>query len=94
MLNEEYNKIAIELFGHDYSSASMTNLRKLKVERTYENRKKMKKVRQRKGFVIAKNEFNEYQVFTKEEWSQGEGRRYAEFDCCNEQECIDNINSY
>jgi hypothetical protein len=55
---------------------------------------KMKKVKTYKGFVITKNQSNEYQVFTKEEWSYGDGYRTAEFDCCSEKECIENIDSY
>lgn len=55
----------------------------------------MKKVKEHKGFVIAINtDGSEYQVFTKDEWSYGEGMRYPEYDGCGSvQECLDNINS-
>jgi hypothetical protein len=56
----------------------------------------MKKVKTRKGFVIA--ECNEgsykYNVFTKEEWSYGAGYRWAEWECDDMQEAIDFIDSY
>jgi hypothetical protein len=53
----------------------------------------MKKVRTYKDFVIAINGV-EYFVFTKEEYSFGEGYRSPEFECGSVQECMDNINSY
>lgn len=56
----------------------------------------MKKVQVYKGFVIAVNKAgDQYQVFTQEEWSMGEGYRYAEYDDCGSvQECKDNIDSH
>lgn len=53
----------------------------------------MKKVKMYKGYVIAVNkEGTQYQVFTKEEWSYGEGFRYPEFDdCASIKEAIENI---
>ena len=54
----------------------------------------MKRIMTYKGFVIAKNEAGEYQMFTLEEWSLGEGYRTAEFDCCSVEECMENAVSY
>ncbi len=51
------------------------------------------KVATHKGMVIAFIAAeNKYQVFTKDEWSMGEGFRYPEFDDCGSlQEAKDNI---
>jgi hypothetical protein len=65
----------------------------------------MKKVKTYKNFVIAKgknsssltfNLLNEelYFIFTKEEWSYGNGCRYHEFETENLQEAKDFIDSY
>lgn len=52
---------------------------------------RMKKVKMYKGYVIAQNS-EHFQVFTKDEWSMGEGCRYPEFDDCGSiEECISNI---
>ena len=40
----------------------------------------MKKVKTIKQMVIAQDKNGSYAVFTKEEWSQGQGYRYPEFD--------------
>lgn len=40
----------------------------------------MKKIKQLNGMVIAQDKAGDYAVFTKDEWSQGEGYRYPEFD--------------
>jgi hypothetical protein len=56
----------------------------------------MKKVMSVRGYVVAqsnKKELREgrpaFQVFTKEEWSCGEGCRYPEYDdCCSLDECL------
>ena len=41
----------------------------------------MKKIKTVKGMVIAQDkDTQEYAVFTKDEWSYGEGCRYPEFD--------------
>jgi hypothetical protein len=61
---------------------------------------KLKKVKSMKGFVIAENvkpeEFEpRYQVFTQDEWSQGEGFRYAEFDDVSSiEEAIELVKNY
>lgn len=59
----------------------------------------MKKIKEHKGYVIAENpkidDVNSYPyyVYTKEEWSFGEGCRYYEFECESIQECLDNLES-
>lgn len=53
----------------------------------------MKKIKQYKGFVIAQDkEF--YHVFTKDEWSYGEGFRYPEIEAGSVKEAEDFIDSY
>jgi hypothetical protein len=53
----------------------------------------VKKVKAHKGYIIAVSKDGIYQVFTKDEWSMGEGYRYPEYDDCGSlQEAIDNIN--
>ena len=55
----------------------------------------MKKVQMYKGWVIAEDKLTDtYYVFTKDEYSYGEGYRTPEFECCSIQECKDNIDSY
>ena len=54
----------------------------------------MKKVKQHKGFVIAADKSGVLHVYTKDEWSYGEGCRYPEWDCDHMQEAIDFIESY
>ena len=56
----------------------------------------MKKIKQYKNYVIAYDkDSNNYCLFTKEEWSYGEGMRYPEWDSCGSvaecEEFIDNI---
>jgi hypothetical protein len=53
----------------------------------------MKKIRIYKGWVIAANKEG-WHVFSKDEYSMGEGFRYPEFECSSEEECISNIDSY
>jgi len=59
----------------------------------------MKKVKCIKNFVIAETNEEErldgkdnFEVYTKEEWSYGEGMRNPEFECGNINECLENIN--
>lgn len=56
----------------------------------------MKKIKTYKGFVIAQSTVdpNEYAVFTKDEWSQGEGFRYPEIEAGSVKEAMDFIDSY
>lgn len=55
----------------------------------------VRKIKEYKGFVIAEdNEKMELLVFTKEEWSYGEGCRTPEFVCGSFMECKENIDSY
>lgn len=54
----------------------------------------MKKMKTHKGFVIAYGQDNFYHVFTKEEWSYGEGFRYEEWEAGSIREAIDFIDSY
>lgn len=62
----------------------------------------MKKVKNYKGFVIAETnqkerdeEFKDnYEVYTKDEWSYGEGLRNSEIECGTIQHCIEFIDSY
>lgn len=54
----------------------------------------MKKVLQYKGFVIAQDKKEFYHIFTKEEWSYGEGFRYEEHEAGIMQEALDFIDSY
>lgn len=55
----------------------------------------MKKIKQYKGFIIAMDKDGDYHVFTKDEYSMGEGYRYAEWECGKYiQEAIDFIDSY
>jgi hypothetical protein len=56
--------------------------------------KKMKKVKTYKGFIIAFDLKNTYHIFTKDEWSYGDGFRYPEHEAGNIQEALDFINSY
>ena len=53
----------------------------------------MEKVKTYKNHIIAVNpEGSQWQVFTKEEWSMGEGCRYPEFDDCGSlKEAIETI---
>jgi len=59
----------------------------------------MKKIKSIKKFIIAETNEQErldgkdnFEVYTKEEWSYGEGMRYAEFECGNINECLECIN--
>ena len=61
----------------------------------------MRKVKEHKNFVIATddktnkaNGYDEYSVFTKEEYSMGEGLRYSEIETGSIQEAIDFIDCY
>ncbi|URJ76469.1 hypothetical protein MF621_004010 (plasmid) [Bacillus velezensis] len=54
----------------------------------------MKKIKQYKGFVIAKDKKEVLYIFTQDEWDFGEDLRYPEFYCDNIQEAIDFIDSY
>jgi hypothetical protein len=54
----------------------------------------MKKVKQYKGFVIALDKEGFYHIFTKEEWSYGNGLRYPEHEAGSISEAIDFIDSY
>jgi hypothetical protein len=56
----------------------------------------MKKLKQRKGFVIAESKNTDYKfhVYTKEEWSYGEGCRYPEWEADSLNECIEFIDNY
>lgn len=54
----------------------------------------MKKVKQYKGFVIALGRDDMYHVFTKEEYSYGEGCRYPEHEAGSIEEAKDFIDSY
>ena len=55
----------------------------------------MKKVKQYKGFIIAESrEDDMLHIFTKDEWSMGEGFRYEEHEAGDMQEAKDFINSY
>lgn len=57
----------------------------------------MKKVKSLKGFVIADTNGNssyKFHVYSKEDWSMGEGYRWAEWECDNLQEAIDFITYY
>jgi hypothetical protein len=58
----------------------------------------MKKIKSKKKFVIVETNkreraegYNNYLVFTKEEYSYGEGLRYPEFDAGSVKECEDFI---
>ena len=60
-----------------------------------------KVIKRLNGMVIAELSEKEekesgyrYQVFTKDEWSQGKGYRYEEWQADNIDECIDFIESY
>lgn len=53
----------------------------------------MKKVKVYKGFIIA-TDGTEFFVFTADEWSCGEGMRYAEMDCQSVSEAEQFIKSY
>lgn len=60
----------------------------------------MKKVKTYKNYVIAETNEKEraegkdnYEVFTKEEWSYGSGCRYGDMECATIQHCIDFIDS-
>lgn len=54
----------------------------------------MKKIKQYKGFVIAQDKEGILHIFTKEEWSYGNGCRYPEHEAGTVQEAIDFIDSY
>jgi len=54
----------------------------------------MKKIKQYKGFVIAQDKEGILHIFTKEEWSYGNGCRYPEHEAGNIQEALDFIDSY
>lgn len=54
----------------------------------------MKKVKSYKGFVIALDSDNRYQLYTQEEWSMGKGYRYPEHDTCSIDEAIEFINDW
>lgn len=54
----------------------------------------MKKVKQYKGFVIALDSESRYQLYTKDEWSYGNGMRYAEHDACSIDEAKQWIDCY
>jgi len=54
----------------------------------------MKKVKQYKNFVIALDNKGFYHIFTKEEWSYGNGYRYPEHEAGSLEEAIDFIDSY
>ncbi|WP_156397002.1 hypothetical protein [Paenibacillus sp. Soil724D2] len=51
----------------------------------------MKKVKTYKGYIIAecKNGNYKYHIFTKEEYSMGEGFRYSEWSCDSLGECVE-----
>ena len=55
----------------------------------------MKKVKQYKGYVIAKDphQEDEFTIFTKDEWAYGENYRIPEWEAQSIQECIDFIDS-
>jgi hypothetical protein len=54
----------------------------------------MKRVKAYKGFIIALDKENRYQLFTKEEWIMGAGCRYPEHDTCSIEEAIQFIDCY
>jgi hypothetical protein len=54
----------------------------------------MKKVKAYKGFIIALDKEGRYQLFTKDEWSYGNGCRYPEHDTCTIAEALEFIDSY
>lgn len=55
---------------------------------------KLKKVKQYKGFIIAKDVYERYQLFLKDEWSMGKGFRYPEHDTCSIKEAKEFIDDY
>lgn len=53
----------------------------------------MKKVKTLKGYVIAESKDGRFHIFTKDEWSYGEGFRYAEWECDSLNESIEWVRS-
>lgn len=54
----------------------------------------MKKKQTYKGFVIQEDGEGRYNLYTKEEWSQGNGYRYPEHDTCTIEEAKEFIDDY
>lgn len=54
----------------------------------------MKKHCQYKGFVFAVDHGGYFHIFTKDEWSYGEGCRYPEHEAGDIQEAKDFVDSY
>lgn len=54
----------------------------------------MKKMQMYKGWVIATDKDSVWYVFTKDEWSYGNGCRYSEWDADRLIECKEFIDSY
>jgi hypothetical protein len=50
--------------------------------------RKMKRIKQHKGHVIALDKEGRYQIFTKEEYAYGEGMRYPEWDAGSVEEAV------
>jgi hypothetical protein len=54
----------------------------------------MKRVKAYKGFIIALDQENTHQIFTKNEWSYGDGCRYPEHETITMQEAVEFIDCY